>query len=70
MATALDELDRKMQDVAGGELRYQRHGFNAGISVFVWTAFWDMAARHQDDWKFVLLTWVCVLTAVWAAVHL
>ena len=65
-----DYLETRIRDLKDKDIRFQRHGFNAGASVLAWVAFWDMANRHQDDWRFQMLSWACVITAIWASVNL
>lgn len=61
----LDRLDRRMAEVEAKQVKFQRAGFPSGSAVFVWSAFWEMAALHQDDPRFVILSWICVAAAVW-----
>lgn len=70
MDRALDRLEKRMLEIVDTEIHCQRPGFNAGMAVFAWFSFWELAAIHQDDWRFILLTWICVGTAIWAATHL
>ena len=70
MLEELELLEERKSRARNEDLRYKRHGFNAGISVFAWTAFWELANEHQDDWRFILLSWVCVAVSIWAAVNM
>lgn len=65
-----DILDRMMRNLRNDQIRPQRAGFNSGASVLVWTAFWDLANRNQDNPRFVILSWVCVGASIWAASYL
>jgi len=65
-----DILDRMMRNLRNDQIRPQRAGFNSGASILVWTAFWDLANRNQDNPRFVIFSWVCVVASVWAAAHL
>lgn len=65
-----DSLESRMRKLKDKDIKYTRHGFYAGISVFVWVAFWDLANRHQDNWRFQVLSWACMFAAIWASANM
>jgi len=65
----LEELESRKGNVSREGLRYERQGFYSSVSVLAWTAFWELADQNQDNWRSVLLTWVCVGAAMWVAIN-
>ena len=69
MQHELEDWEDRKKNVTHGNLRYERQGFYSTVSVLAWTAFWELADQNQDNWRSVLLTWVCVGAAMWVAIN-
>lgn len=52
------------------DVRFEREWFYVAAAVLGWVAFWDMADRHQGNFRAHALAWLAIGIAVMTAWYL